>query len=98
MKDEADMLRDPGLQKMLAQRSRWRWGLSASLIGAYFAYCLAGIYFNAAFSRVVLGTSITLGILLGYLIMTLAIVLSVVYVRIVGRLLRGSLHGRESGQ
>jgi hypothetical protein len=37
MANEADMLRDPEFQKMLATRSRWRWGLSGGLIGAYFA-------------------------------------------------------------
>lgn len=87
MKDEPDILRDPEFQKMLVKRSRWRWGLSSGLIVAYFAYCLAGIYFNEAFSRVVLGTSITLAILLGYLIIAVAIFLSILYVRIVGRLL-----------
>ena len=41
MGNEAEILRDPEFQKMLAQRSRWRWGLSGSLIGLYFTYCLA---------------------------------------------------------
>ena len=79
-------------------RSRWRWGLSGGLIGVYFAYCFAGIYFNEAFSRVVLGSSITLGILLGYLIIVLAIVLSIIYVRIIGRLLAAPFGSSESDQ
>ncbi len=98
MGNEAELLRDPEFQKLLAQRSRWRWGLSGGLIGIYFAYCLGGIYFADAFGRPVLGSSITWGIVLGYLIIALAIVLSIFYIRIVGRLLEVPFGDRESGQ
>ena len=98
MGNEADILRDPEFQKMLVLRSRWRWGLSGGLIGVYFAYCLAGIYFADAFSRPAIGSSITWGIALGYLIIALAIILSILYIRIVGRLLEVPFGQRESGQ
>lgn len=96
MTDEADILRDPGFRDMLKIRSRWRWGLSGGLIGAYFAYCLAGIWFSDIYARPVFGSSISLGIALGYLIIALAVVLSLLYVRIVGRLLEESARKRES--
>ena len=98
MGNEAELLRDPEFQKLLAQRSRWRWGLSGSLIGIYFAYCLAGIYLTETFGLPFLGSSITWGIVLGYLIIALAIVLSIFYIRIVGRLLEVPFGDRESGQ
>ena len=96
MGNEAEILRDPEFRKMLAQRSRWRWGLSGGLIGIYFAYCLTGVYFPDAFSRPALGASITWGIVLGYLIIALAIVLSMLYIRVVGRLLETPFGDRES--
>lgn len=98
MGNEAEVLRDPEFRKMLAQRSRWRWGLSGGLIGVYFAYCLAGVYFSDAFSRPLLGSSITWGIALGYLIIALAIFFSILYIRVVGRLLEDSRGERETGK
>ena len=98
MGNEAEVLRDPEFRKLLAQRSRWRWGLSGGLIGVYFAYCLAGVYFAETFGRSFLGSSITWGIALGYLIMLLAIVLSMLYIRVVGRLLETPFGDKESGQ
>lgn len=98
MADEADILRDPEFRKMLKARSRWRWSLSGGLIGIYFAYCLAGVYFTDAFARPVLGTSITLSIALGYLVIVLAVVLSIVYIRIVGKLLEMPFTNRGSAQ
>ena len=97
MKNESHIIRDPQFRHMLAQRSRLRWGLSGGLIGLYFAYCLAGVYFTEAFSRPAIGTSITWSIALGYLIILLAIVLSIVYIRAVGRLLDASEVDEESG-
>jgi uncharacterized membrane protein (DUF485 family) len=98
MGNEAEVLRDPEFRKMLAQRSRWRWGLSGGLIGIYFAYCLAGVYLADAFGRPVMGSSITWGIALGYLIIALAVVLSILYIRIVGRLLETPFGDRDSGR
>ncbi len=98
MENEVEILHDPEFQKMLAHRRRWRWGLSGGLIGIYFAYCLAGIYFTEAFARPALGSSISWSIALGYLIIFLAIFLSVLYVRIVGQLLEKSSGQRGSGR
>ena len=98
MGNEAEILRDPEFRKMLAQRSRWRWGLSGGLIGIYFAYCLAGVYLADAFGRPVLGSSITWGIALGYLIIALAVVLSILYIRVVGRLLETPFGNQDSGE
>jgi uncharacterized membrane protein (DUF485 family) len=98
MGNEAELLRDPEFQKLLAQRSRWRWGLSGSLIGIYFAYCIAGVYLDEVFGRPVLGSSITWGIVLAYLIIALAIALSIIYIRVVGRLLEVPFGDRDSRQ
>lgn len=96
MEQRSQILRDPKFQKLLATRSRWRWGLSGGLIGIYFAYCLAGIYFSEAFARPALGTSISWSIVLGYLVIALAIVLSILYIRVVGRLLEQRVDGEVS--
>lgn len=98
MSDEADILRDPEFRKMLRVRSRWRWGLSGGLIGIYFAYCLAGVWFTDAFARPVLGTSVTLSIALGYLIIVLAVVLSLLYIRVIGKLLETPVAKRGPGR
>lgn len=97
MVDES-LLNDPAFRRLIIRRSRWRWGLSGSLIGIYFAYCIAGVYLAEAFGRPFLGSSITWGIVLGYLIIALGIVLSILYIRIVGRLLETPFGDRESGQ
>ncbi len=86
MADEARLLDDPELQKLLRQRSRWRWGLSGFLIIAYSVYAIAGIYFAEAYSKPVFGTSIPFGMAVGNFIIAFSILLSVVYVRIVNRL------------
>ncbi len=98
MGNEAEILRDPEFQKMLAQRSRWRWGLSGGLIGVYLTYCLAGVYFADALARPFPGSSIPWVIALGYLIIALSIGLSMLYIRVVGRLLATPLGERESSQ
>jgi uncharacterized membrane protein (DUF485 family) len=98
MKDESELIRDPEFQKMLAHRSRWRWGLSGGLIALYLAYCLAGIYFAEVFGRPVFGSSIPWGIALGYLIIALAVFLSILYIRVVGRLLATPFGDQESKQ
>lgn len=98
MTREAEIFRDEKFQRMLKQRKRWRWGLSGGLIGVYFAYCLGGVYFNDAFARPVFGSSVTVSIALGYLIIVLAIILSLVYIRVVGRLLETPFGNGRSGQ
>jgi len=86
MADES-LLNDPGVKRMLALRSRWRWGLSGGLIGAYLAYGLAGIYFADAFGHPFFGSSMPWGLVLGYIIIALSVGLSMLYIRVVGRLL-----------
>jgi uncharacterized membrane protein (DUF485 family) len=98
MGTEADIFRDPRFQKLLAQRSRWRWGLSGGLIGIYLAYCLGGVYFPDAFARPVLGSSIPWVIALGYLIIALAVFLSMIYIRVVGRLMDVSFAKPDADQ
>jgi uncharacterized membrane protein (DUF485 family) len=96
MTDEATVLKDPAFQRLLKRRSHWRWGLSGGLIGAYLAYCLAGVYLPDVLARPVLGSSIPWGIALGYLIIALSVFLSILYIRIVGRILEVPLGDRES--
>jgi len=96
MADQADILRDPAFQLLLKRRSQWRWGLSGGLIGIYLAYCLTGVYFPAVLARPVLGSSIPWGIALGYLIIALSVFLSMLYIRIVGRMLEAPCGDRES--
>lgn len=98
MTDEAEIFRDPKFQQLLKRRSQWRWGLSGGLIGIYLAYCLVGIYFPDAFAHPVLGSSIPWGIALAYLIIALSVFLSILYIRIVGRLLESPFGEREIDQ
>ena len=98
MSDEAEIFRDPEFQQLLKRRSQWRWGLSGGLIGIYLAYCLAGIYFPDAFAHPVPGSSIPWGIALAYLIIAVSVFLSILYIRIVGRLLESPFGEREIDQ
>lgn len=98
MVDEASVFEDPEFQKLLRQRSRWRWGLSGFLILAYIVYAIAGIYFAEVFSTPVFGTSILFGMALGDLIIALSIALSLVYIRIVNRLEDDRLRKQGSHQ
>lgn len=86
MTSESELYRDPAFRKTLAVRSRWRWGLSIFLIGAYLAWGVAGIYFEQAYAAPVPGTAIPAGMLAGIVIIVLSIILSIVYVRVVSRL------------
>jgi len=97
MADES-LLNDPGVRRFLVRRARWRWGLSAGLIGAYLGYGLAGIYFGDAFAHPFFGSSLPWGIALGYLIIALSVGLSLLYIRVVGRLLATSFSDREAGR
>jgi uncharacterized membrane protein (DUF485 family) len=98
MRDEADVFRDPEFQKRLKRRSRWRWGLSGLLIGAYLVWSVGGVYFPAAYAAPVPGSALPWGIVVGMLIITCSIVLSVVYVRIVNRLEEAELREQETNQ
>lgn len=86
MGTETNRLHDPGFRALLARRSKWRWGLSAIVLGAYVVYAVGGVYFPQAYGRPFLGSSIPWGLVVGYLIIALAIVVSLVYVRVINRL------------
>jgi uncharacterized membrane protein (DUF485 family) len=84
--DEEKLYHDPRFRKLLASRSRWRWGLSTFLIGAYLLWGVAGIYFRQAYAAPVPGTTIPAGMVAGVVIILLSIILSIVYVRVVTRI------------
>lgn len=86
MTEDTALLRDPAFQKLLSQRSRWRWGLSGFVICTYFAYALGGLYFPGAYAKSVGNSAVPWGIVLGLLLIGLSIVLSLLYVRVVNRL------------
>jgi len=86
MAGEDDVLHDPVFQRLLARRSRWRWGLSTLLIGAYLGWGVGGIYFPHAYARPLPGSMMPWGMAAGILIILLSILLSIAYVRIVSRI------------
>ncbi len=86
MKDESELIRDPEFQKLLKIRSRWRWGLSSGLVGAYLVYIVAGIYIPDAYAMPFAGSSLPWGIVLGYFIIASSIALSLIYVRVINKL------------
>ena len=83
---DAGMGADAAFRRRLARRGRWRWGLSGSLIAAYLAWGVLGIYFPYAYATPVAGSALPRGMAVGLLIILLSIVLSVVYVRVVSRI------------
>jgi uncharacterized membrane protein (DUF485 family) len=86
MTHNAELYRDPGFRALLARRARWRWGLSAGLLGAYLGWAVAGIYFPRAYATPLPGTSIPAGMAAGILIIVMSIALSILYVRVVNRI------------
>jgi len=86
MAGEDDVLHDPVFQRLLARRSRWRWGLSILLIGAYLGWGVGGIYFPHVYARPLPGSMMPWGMAVGLLIILLSILLSIAYVRIVSRI------------
>lgn len=86
MNKNTTLLEDPEFQKLLLQRSRWRWTLSGALIGIYLVYAVGSLYYKVAYASPFMDSSIPWGIVIGYLIMAVSIVLSIVYVRVVNRL------------
>ncbi len=86
MKDESELIRAPEFQKLLKIRSRWRWGLSGGLVGGYLVYIVAGIYIPDAYAMPFAGSSLPLGIVLGYFIIASSIALSLIYVRVINKL------------
>jgi len=96
MGGESKLVDDPGVQRLLARRHRWRWTLSGLLIGAYFTWAIGGIYFSAAYAVPLPGTAIPRGIAVGLLIIIMSIILSIVYVRIVDRIEAGEISAKDS--
>ena len=92
---EQDLYDDPAFRKALRTRSRWRWGLSALLLGAYLAWAVAGIYFPRAYAAPLPGSAISSGMAAGMLIIVLSIVLSIVYVRVISRIEASERAGKE---
>lgn len=86
MVGEDDILHDPVFQRLLVRRSRWRWGFSIMLIGAYLTWGVGGIYFPHAYARHLPGSAVPWGMAIGILIILLSIVSSILYVRIVSRI------------
>ena len=80
------IVNDSDFQKLLENRSRLRWGMTALLVSAYALYGLSGVWFPEAMSERIPGTSMTWIMAIAYSIMFLAIVLSLFYVRIVGKM------------
>jgi len=87
MSDRTSILEDPAFRQLLRTRSRWRWGLSGILIGAYLGYCLAGVCFPDAYARAFPGSSISWGIVGGYAMVFLSVALALLYIKVIGRLL-----------
>ena len=86
MTNEVEIIHDPEFQKLLKQRSRWRWSFSGGLVGAYLVYIVAGIYVPDAYATPFAGSSVPWGIVLGYFIIASSIALSVIYVRVINKL------------
>lgn len=95
MGDESNFVDDPGLQRLLARRHRWRWTLSGLLIGAYFVWAIGGIYLAEAYALPLPGTAIPRGIAVGLLIIIMSIILSIVYVRIVDRIEAAEISAKD---
>jgi len=98
MSDESEILADPEFQRILTLRSRWRWGLSGLLIGAYLLWAVGGIYFSTAYAAPFMGMALPWGMAVGLVIIALSIVLSIAYVRIVNRLESQEMNERDKHQ
>ncbi len=87
-KQTAQIINDPAFQKLLAKRSRLRWGLTAMLVLAYVAYGFAGVWYPDELSQSFLGTRLSWVMAIAYFIMLLSVLTSLLYVRIVGKMYR----------
>lgn len=86
MGDESGILQDPEFKRLLTRRSRWRWGLSGSLISAYLLWAVGGVYFAEAYATPITGMALTWGLAMGFLLIAMSIFLSIFYVRLVNQL------------
>lgn len=86
MPNRGELLNDPDFQRLLRRRSRLRWGLTATLVTAYIAYSMAGLYATEVLATPFFGSATTWGIVLGYCIILLGIACSIYYVWQVNRI------------
>ena len=96
MPDAGKMLEDPYFQRLLARRSRLRWGFSGVLIGAYLAWGILGVYFADAYAAPFLGNTLPTGLALGFMIIALSMILAAAYVRLVNRIEADAARERDS--
>jgi|TARA_B100000315_G_C14478759_1_gene541896 uncharacterized membrane protein (DUF485 family) len=82
----------------MSRRSRWRWGFSTFLIGAYLLWAVAGIYFPEQYANPFMGTTIATGMAAGLLIIILSIILSILYVRIANHIEAEEFLRRENAE
>ena len=86
MDDHAKLLNDPAFRKLLTERSRWRWGFSIVIVGAYLCFAMLGIYNKAFYASSFAGSAVPWGMVLGLSIILASILSAVSYVRIVNRI------------
>ena len=86
MSDHEKILNDPGFQRLLARRSRLRWGFSGVLIGIYLLWGILGVYMGDVYAAPFMGIALPTGLALGFMIIFLSMLLSAIYVRIVNRI------------
>lgn len=79
-------LNNPDFRRLLARRSRLRWSFSSVLVAAYVAWALAGVYAQDALGAGFMESSLTWGIVIGYVIIVASIACSIIYIRIINRL------------
>ena len=72
--------RQQALEKLTAERWRFAFKLSAAMLIIYFGFVLL-IAFNKPFLAIILTPGLSLGILLGALVIVAAWVLTLIYVR-----------------
>jgi uncharacterized membrane protein (DUF485 family) len=95
MTDYRKTLSDPGFQRLLARRSRLRWGFSAILIGTYLLWGVLGVYFGDSYAAPFFGIAMPTGLALGFMIIGLSMLLSAIYVRLVNRIEADSARSGE---
>lgn len=83
---DESLLNDPAFRQLLERRSRLRWSLSGVLISAYVIWALAGVYAQDSLGTKFMESSLTWGVVLGYVIIAMSIVCSVVYIQIINRM------------
>jgi uncharacterized membrane protein (DUF485 family) len=83
---DESLLNNPDFRRLLARRSRLRWGFSSVLVATYVAWALAGVYAQDVLGTGFMESSLTWGFVIGYVIIASSIALSIVYIRIINRL------------